>query len=65
MSFGVNIDNGWLEYGTQGLQGLFAQKSNLFNFRFWRMIADIFKFNRRARHYLGVRFDDYTWSMFG
>ena len=52
MSFGVNIDNGWLEYGTQGLSGIFAQKSNLINFRFWRMIADIFKFNRRARGYL-------------
>ena len=29
MSFGVSIDNGWLEYGTQKLSHIFAQKRNL------------------------------------
>lgn len=52
MSFGVSIRNGWLEYGTPYLRNLFAQKSNLANPRFWRMIADILKFNAKAHHYL-------------
>ncbi len=52
MSFGVSVNNGWLEYGTQNLIGIFAQKSSYTNIRFLRMISDILKFNRRARDYL-------------
>ena len=49
MSFGVSIDNGWFEYGTRNMLDIFAQKSNLIDFRFWRMLSDILKFNRRAK----------------
>lgn len=52
MSFGASIRNGWLEYGTQALHNVLAQKSNLLNPRFWRMIADILKFNTKAHRYL-------------
>lgn len=52
MSFGASIRNGWLEYGTKGLHNLFARKSNLVNPRFWRMAADILRFNAGARRYL-------------
>ena len=52
MSFGVSIDNGWLEYGTQKLSHIFAQKRNLLRPAFWRMLADILKFNRVAKTYL-------------
>lgn len=52
MSFGVSIDNGWLEYGTRRLFDVFTQKSNLINFRFWRMVADIIRFNRLGKSYL-------------
>lgn len=45
MSFGASIKNGWLEYGSKGM---FAQKRNLLRPAFWRMIADILKFNRIA-----------------
>lgn len=52
MSFGASISNGWLEYGTPNLRNLFAQKSNLINPRFWKMVADILKFNKKAYTYL-------------
>ena len=48
MSFGVSINNGWLEYGTDSLINIFAQKSNLLQPRFWKMLSDIIKFNRHA-----------------
>jgi predicted NAD/FAD-binding protein len=52
MSFGVSIDNGWLEYGTRRPLDLFAQKSNLMRHEFWKMISDILKFNKNAKKYL-------------
>ncbi len=52
MSFGASIDGGWLEYGTQNLGNIFAQKRNFFRPAFWKMIADVLKFNTKARHYL-------------
>jgi predicted NAD/FAD-binding protein len=52
MSFGASIYNGWLEYGTQKLGNMFAQKKNLFSPLFWGMIADITKFNSKAKSYL-------------
>ena len=52
MSFGVSIDDGWLEYGTQKLWNIFAQKSNLLRMNFWQMLFDIMRFNKNARLYL-------------
>lgn len=52
MSFGASIDNGWLEYGTQKLGNMFAQKRNLLRPAFWGMVADILKFNKSAAAYL-------------
>lgn len=52
MSFGVSIDNGWLEYGTRRPLDIFAQKSNLLKPQFWKMLADILKFNSKAKQYL-------------
>ena len=48
MSFGVSIDQGAFEYSGGSLKGLFAQKSNFFRLRFWRMIKDILRFYREA-----------------
>lgn len=48
MSFGVSIDNGFLEYGTEHLSDLFAQKRNLFRPAYIKMLKDILKFNRSA-----------------
>ncbi len=52
MSFGASIHDGWLEYGTQNLANIFAQKQNIFRPAFWSMVSDIFKFNAKARGYL-------------
>lgn len=52
MSFGVSIDNGWLEYGTRRPLDIFAQKGNLLRPKFWKMLADIIKFNAKAKGYL-------------
>lgn len=52
MSFGVSINNGWLEYGTQQLGHMFAQKANVARPDFWRMLRDIFTFNKQAQRYL-------------
>ncbi len=52
MSFGVSIDGGWLEYGTQYLSTMFAQKENILRPRYWRMVADILRFNKHSLQYL-------------
>ena len=48
MSFGASIDGGRLEYGLRNLAAIFAQKRNLLNPAFLRMIRDILHFNRNA-----------------
>ncbi len=45
MSFGVSLDEGWLEYGSGHL---FAQRKNIWRPAFWRMLFDILRFNRQA-----------------
>ena len=48
MSFAVSLDNGALEYNGTNLNGLFAQRRNLFRPRFWSMLAGLLKFYRNA-----------------
>lgn len=48
MSFGASIDGGRVEYGLASLDALFAQRRNLVNPRFLRMLRDIAHFNARA-----------------
>jgi len=45
MSFGVSIDDGWLEYGSSGM---FAQKRNLLRPQYYGMLADVLRFNKLA-----------------
>lgn len=53
MSFGVSINNGWLEYGSHyKLAGMFAQKKNLLSPKFWAMLIDVLKFNKNAKQYI-------------
>lgn len=49
MSFGASIDDGWLEYSSNGL---IAQKKNLLRPAYWMMMADIIRFNRQAPCYI-------------
>jgi len=48
MSFGASIDGGKLEYGLASFGAIFAQKRNLADPRFLRMIRDILHFNAHA-----------------
>ena len=49
MSFSVRNDAIGLEYNGHNLSSLFAQRTNLANPAFLRMLADIVRFNRRVR----------------
>ena len=48
MSFSVRCDSSGLEYQGSSLNGLFAQRRNLFQPAFLRLLADILRFNRLA-----------------
>lgn len=48
MSFSVKCELSGLEYNGTTLNSLFAQRRNLFNPRFYRMIKDILRFNTEA-----------------
>ncbi len=57
MSFGVSINDGWLEYGTSNIKKVFAQKRNLVRPQFIKMLWDILRFNQVAPHYLNANDD--------
>lgn len=48
MSFSVRCDRTGLEYNGTSLNGLFAQRSNLFRPSFYRLLLDIMRFNRES-----------------
>ncbi len=48
MSFSVRCDSANLEYKGESLNGLFAQRRNLLRPSFYRMLANIMRFNRDA-----------------
>ncbi|KAI4151540.1 MAG: hypothetical protein LQ340_003444 [Diploschistes diacapsis] len=52
MTFGVSRDQGAFEWAGTNLPSLFAQRSNLFQPRFWRMLLDIIRFNLQAPNLL-------------
>ncbi|WP_158969808.1 NAD(P)/FAD-dependent oxidoreductase [Paraglaciecola sp. L3A3] len=49
MSFSVKNQNTGLEYNGHSLTTLFAQKRNLLNLKFWRLIANILRFNKHCK----------------
>ena len=57
MSFGVSINNAWLEYGTMKLSNLFSQKRNFFRPSYYKMLQDILKFNKKALPYINNQTD--------
>ena len=48
MSFSVSCGRNGLEYQGSSLDGLFAQRRNLLNPTFYRLLIDILRFNRRG-----------------
>ncbi|KAG8369876.1 hypothetical protein BUALT_Bualt14G0059100 [Buddleja alternifolia] len=54
MSFSVSLEDGrGCEWGTRnGFSSLFAQKKNVLNPHFWKMIREVTKFNEEAINYV-------------
>jgi predicted NAD/FAD-binding protein len=48
MSFSVNHANDGLEFNGGSINLLFGQRKNLINLRYWRMLAQIARFNRET-----------------
>ncbi|KAI4172635.1 MAG: hypothetical protein LQ343_003482 [Gyalolechia ehrenbergii] len=48
MTFGISRDEGLFEWAGTSLSAVFAQRSNFFRPRMWRMIFDIIRFNHFA-----------------
>jgi predicted NAD/FAD-binding protein len=48
MSFSVQVPEARLEWSGASLGSVFAQRSNALDPRFWRMLADVVRFNRVA-----------------
>jgi len=60
MSFSVRVDAGRLEWAGTDLAALFAQPRNALRPKFWRMLADIARFNRDTTAMVAR---DAVWSM--
>ena len=52
MSFSVRCERSWIEYSGSSIYTLFAQRGNLLNASFYRMLIDIVRFNRRAQRFV-------------
>ncbi len=64
MSFSVRDDRSGLEYNGHSLNTLFAQRRNLLRPSFYRMLADILRFNREARNLVTKGNDEITVGEF-
>jgi uncharacterized protein len=65
MSFSASIDAGRLEYCGASLGALFAQKRNLLRPSFYRMLADIMRFNKLGMAHLeAAERQDWTLGRF-
>ncbi|MEC7119633.1 MAG: FAD-dependent oxidoreductase [Pseudomonadota bacterium] len=65
MSFAVSLARGHgrtpLEWAGDSLNAVFAQRRNVFNLKFWHMLADIIRFGQQAERYLAEsKRDDLT-----
>ena len=60
MSFSVSIKNTNIEYGGSGFNAIFANKLNLFNFNFLKMIREIMSFYNYAPSLLNNNADEET-----
>lgn len=64
MSFSVHDEQTGLEYNGHSLNTLFAQRRNLLRPNFYRMLADILRFNREARRYVAECDEEITVGEF-
>ena len=50
MSFSASLENGGLEYSGSSLRSMFAQKKNIFNLRYLKMLMEIIKFYKNVEY---------------
>lgn len=48
MSFSCSMNGGEFEWGSEGFDGIFAQKQNLFSSRFLWMLYEVIRFGKNA-----------------
>lgn len=48
MSFAISVDGGKLEWASHGLGTIFAQRKNMFDLHFLRMVREVLRFGREA-----------------
>ena len=60
MSFSVSIQDTNIEYGGRGLKAIFANKLNIFNLNFLKMIKEIISFYKSAPSLLKKNLDGET-----
>ena len=60
MSFAVSVKNSNIEYSGSGLTGLFANKYNVFNYNFLKMIKEIIYFYKEAVKLDETKYKDQT-----
>ena len=65
MSFAVKIGDSKIEYAGTNLNAVFAQRKNILNPRFIKMLLDILRFNKLAQNLLNQEFNpDYSMMNF-
>ena len=64
MSFSVSIKNTYIEYSGSGLSGIFANRINLFNFKFLIMLKEIISFYKTAPNILKNKITEQTLGDF-
>ncbi len=64
MSFSVSVKGSNVEYSGSGLNGLFANKINIFNIKFLKMIKEILFFYKNAENINELVFKDQTLEDF-
>jgi predicted NAD/FAD-binding protein len=62
MSFAVSVKNSNIEYSGSGLNGVFANKLNIFNFNFLKMVKEIILFYKKAEE---LNENDYKEQILG
>ena len=60
MSFAVSVQNTKIEYGGRGLKALFANKLNILNLNFIKMIEEIISFYKKAPSLLSTDIENET-----
>jgi hypothetical protein len=64
MSFSVTNETTGLVYNGHSISTLFAQTSNWFTPRFYHLLTEIVRFNKRCKHYANTQIPDITLGLF-